>query len=237
MDGVLVNVSTSYRRAIVETVRELCGREVTAADVQRLKDRGGFNDDWKLTAALIDESGARVPFEAVVNAFQRRYRGNAHNDAHGEWDGLIATEAPLLPPGVLERLRSDGYVLGLVTGRPEAEARYALRAHGWEGLFAVFVPMEAQAGRGKPDPYPLMLALEGLAALGHPLAPHEAAYVGDTGDDMVAARAAGMHAVGFVPPYLPPAHAETLRDRGAELVLHDLSDLPTALKVVIGSEP
>jgi HAD superfamily phosphatase len=231
MDGVLVDVSTSYRRAILDTVQELAGRAATGADVQRLKDRGGFNDDWKLTAALIAETGADVPFETVVDRFQRRYRGAAHTDEAGAWDGLIASETPLVPPGLFEALRGDGYVLGLVTGRPEAEARYAIRTHGWEDLFAVFVPMEAQAGRGKPDPYPLLLALGALAGLGHDVAPEEAAYVGDTGDDMVAARAAGLTAIGFVPPYLPAAHADTLRDRGAHTVLHDLSDLPAALRM------
>lgn len=230
MDGVLVDVSTSYRRAILDTVHELCGREATAADVQRLKDRGGFNDDWKLTAALIAESGADVPFATVVDAFQRRYRGAAHTDAAGAWDGLIATEVPLVSAGLLRGLIAGGYVLGLVTGRPEAEARHALRTHGWDGLFAAFVPMEAQAGRGKPDPYPLLCALDVLAAAGHAVAPAAAVYVGDTGDDVVAARAAGMHAIGFVPPYLPAAHAETLRARGAAAVLVGTLDrLPEVL--------
>ena len=52
MDGVLVDVSGSYRRAILNTAAHF-GRAVTADDVQRLKDRGGFNDDWKLTYALL----------------------------------------------------------------------------------------------------------------------------------------------------------------------------------------
>jgi len=77
--------------------------------------------------------------------------------------------------------------------------------------------MEAQEGKGKPDPFPLTKAMSLLAV---PVDPARAVYVGDTGDDMVAARAAGMYAVGVVPPYLDfEAHGKVLRDCGAHEVL------------------
>ncbi len=53
MDGVLVDVSRSYRRAIRETVRHFTGAYPEATAAQRLKDQGGFHDDWELTHALI----------------------------------------------------------------------------------------------------------------------------------------------------------------------------------------
>jgi HAD superfamily hydrolase (TIGR01548 family) len=51
VDGVLVDVADSYRRAIRETLRRAHGETITAADVQAFKEAGGFNDDWDLTAA------------------------------------------------------------------------------------------------------------------------------------------------------------------------------------------
>ncbi|SFF85214.1 haloacid dehalogenase superfamily, subfamily IA hydrolase, TIGR01548 [Halopelagius inordinatus] len=51
IDGVLVDVADSYRRAIVESVDRLHGRTVDRGDVQSFKDAGGFNNDWELTYA------------------------------------------------------------------------------------------------------------------------------------------------------------------------------------------
>jgi HAD superfamily hydrolase (TIGR01548 family) len=51
IDGVLVDVENSYRRAIVESVEHVYGGTIGRADVQQFKDAGGFNNDWELTDA------------------------------------------------------------------------------------------------------------------------------------------------------------------------------------------
>jgi len=51
VDGVLVDVADSYRRAIVDAVEHVYGDTIERADVQAFKDAGGFNNDWKLTDA------------------------------------------------------------------------------------------------------------------------------------------------------------------------------------------
>jgi HAD superfamily phosphatase len=63
MDGVLVDVSRSYRRAIQQTVQiyfKTClglkkglGNLVTKEEISLFKSIGGFNNDWDLTSALI----------------------------------------------------------------------------------------------------------------------------------------------------------------------------------------
>lgn len=214
MDGVLVDVSGSYRRAVEETVFEMTGVPVRAGEVQALKDRGGYNDDWKTTHALVLARGADVPFEVVKTAFQRRYRG-------GDWEGLIRSETPLVETALLQRL-AGRFALALVTGRPEDEARFTLDFMGWTDVFPVVVALEQSAGRGKPNPFPL---LEALRRLGETTG----AYVGDLGDDIQAAKAAGLRALGFVPPYLPPAHADTLRAAGADVVIASMADLEEAV--------
>lgn len=52
VDGVLVDVSNSYRRAVVETVERIYDDTVDQAVLQRFKDGGGFNNDWVLTDAI-----------------------------------------------------------------------------------------------------------------------------------------------------------------------------------------
>jgi HAD superfamily hydrolase (TIGR01548 family) len=54
VDGVLVDVADSYRRATVETVVREHGldADLARATIQPLKDAGGFNNDWVVTDAL-----------------------------------------------------------------------------------------------------------------------------------------------------------------------------------------
>lgn len=220
MDGVLVDVSGSYRRVIEETVYHFTGRSISPRMIQRYKDRGGFNDDWALTNSIIGDYGMEVAFTRVVSEFQRRYRGE-------NWDGFITEERPIIQTGTLQALRQSGHVLGIVTGRPRAEADWTLDRFGWKEFFPLLVPREKQDNRGKPDPFPLSYALEMLHAAGLQIQSEEVVYIGDSVDDMIAARAAGMLAIGFTPPYVDShEHGVLLTDQGAHLVLKDMENLP-----------
>lgn len=219
MDGVLVDVSQSYRRAIAETVMHFTGREIPDSTIQRYKNVGGFNDDWKLTYNIITDSGMNVPYPRVVEEFQKRYRGE-------DWNGFIAEEPPLVDKELLETICDRVRIMGIVTSRPEAEAKWTLERFGWKKFFPLVVAREKQEGRGKPNPFPLQHALAILDAAGLSIEADEAVYVGDSVDDMECARAASLWAVGMVPPYLDTEeHAALLRERGAHLVLDDPADL------------
>jgi HAD superfamily phosphatase len=220
MDGVLVDVSGSYRRAIEETAAFFTGQPVEAGTVQRYKNRGGFNDDWKLTHTIIQESGVDATFDAVVDEFQKRYRG-------ANWEGFISEEKSLISDDTLASLAAGGIAMAIVTGRPEEEAAWTVRRFGWEKYFPLIVAREQQDSRYKPDPYPVLHAMAELRAVGIEVLAERCAYVGDTVDDMVAARAAGVGAIGFVPPYLDrEVHTRILRERGAQHVIEDMMDLP-----------
>jgi HAD superfamily phosphatase len=52
IDGVLVDVAESYRRAIVESVERVYGETIAQPAIQQFKDAGGFNNDWELTYAV-----------------------------------------------------------------------------------------------------------------------------------------------------------------------------------------
>ncbi|WP_418284093.1 TIGR01548 family HAD-type hydrolase [Halorubrum sp. DTA46] len=51
IDGVVVDVADSYRRAIIESVDSVCGKTIDREAVQAFKNAGGFNNDWELTDA------------------------------------------------------------------------------------------------------------------------------------------------------------------------------------------
>ena len=91
--------------------------------------------------------------------------------------------------GVLERLRVEGRRLGVVTvkGRPTVDVTFEVLPLG--GYFETVVTGD-DTERHKPDPEPLLLALERLG-----VSAESAAYVGDSPFDIRAAKAAGMVAV------------------------------------------
>ena len=97
-------------------------------------------------------------------------------------------------PGILDvlpRLRAEGRTLGIVTAKRRETVDLAFATlPELEPLFDVIVGAE-DTERHKPDPDPLLFALDRLGAL-----PDEAAYVGDSPFDLRAARAGGLHAVG-----------------------------------------
>ncbi|MFB6172264.1 MAG: TIGR01548 family HAD-type hydrolase [Haloarculaceae archaeon] len=73
VDGVLVDVADSYRRAIVESVDRVYGDTIPRAAVQQFKDAGGFNNDWELTDAvalflLARREGLGMDLEAFTGA-------------------------------------------------------------------------------------------------------------------------------------------------------------------------
>ncbi len=221
MDGVLVDVSHSYRRAILETAQHFLRKEIDPTVIQSYKNRGGFNDDWELTHAIVQDGGGGATIDEVTEIFQRLYRG-------GGWDGYISDETSLLPAEDLHDLRSR-YSLGIVTGRPEAEACWTISHFGWRDSFPVVIAKEQQEGRTKPDPFPIEKALTEFGARGHVFDPGRTVYVGDTVDDMRASTAAGTQPVGFVPPYLPSNHAATLYEVGAAVVVHSMKELRSVL--------
>ncbi|HET7322886.1 MAG TPA: TIGR01548 family HAD-type hydrolase [Halococcus sp.] len=72
IDGVLVDVTASYRRAIVESLETVYGESIENEDIQSFKDAGGFNDDWELTDAaalylLARREGLTLPLEAFTD--------------------------------------------------------------------------------------------------------------------------------------------------------------------------
>lgn len=217
MDGVLVDVRGSFRAAITQTVAHFVGVGPTPAEIQSKKDEGGFNNDWVLSEAFVREAGGAASFEDIKDYFNGVYRG-------ADFDGLIATEPAAIQTQTLKSL-AKRYWLALVTGRPEADAEWTLRRHGWHDFIPVVVGMGRQSGREKPDPYGLELALDELG-----VDAADAAYAGDTVDDMKAARAAGCLPIGVVPPGFDlDAHGRTLMTAGAHVVVSTPDALPALL--------
>lgn len=231
MDGVLIDTSNSYCRAVVETAEAFLGTKCPPGIVSQFKNRGGYNNDWVCTKGIIDELGegkVSVTLDEVTARFQKAYKGD-------DYSGYIATEPTPLDSGLLEKLGAK-YSMALATGRPEDEALWTLRKHKWDKVLSVVVGMESQGDKGKPHPFPLEEAVRQLKAASPDLAsaphapPAQMCYLGDTGDDMRAARAAGMLAIGVVAPgHDFAADKAVLEAGGAHLVLASPNELAALL--------
>jgi HAD superfamily hydrolase (TIGR01548 family) len=215
MDGVLVDVSGSFRTIIRELVWEFTSETVTADDVQRLKEQGGFNDDVEVSRELIRRLGGDVPIEDVKRRFDELYEGTSRRE------GMYTRERWLVDPAVLERM-GRRHRLGVVTGRTDREVDLARRIApaAFEHLQVIVTQDDVPRGRLKPHPDSIILAMERLDA-------GEGFYVGDAVDDMEAGRAAGLTPIGVIPPNSkhPDRLREKLEQHGASTVLDSVDEI------------
>jgi phosphoglycolate phosphatase len=125
-------------------------------------------------------------------------------------------------PGVaeiLERLRSDGYQLGVCTNKPDVLAEAVLGEAGIRPYFAAVVGGDTP--RRKPDPHHLVATLHCMGG-----DCPQAVMIGDSEHDVVAARAAGVPAIVVTWGYSGrPAH-----ELGGDAVIDRMAQLPNALQ-------
>lgn len=210
MDGVIADEGESYREAIRATLAEFD----VAMDRQRIaamKAAGNANNDWRVTHRLLAEAGVEVAYDDVIERFERHYQG------HDGTPGLHEKEALLTPRALLESFRAL-LPLAIVTGRPRPDCLRFLERFELSDLFDAIVTIDDVAV-GKPDPEPVRLALSQLGVT-------SAWMVGDTPDDLVAARAASVLPIGICAPSRQDAVSRRgLDDAGAFTVLDSMDSL------------
>ena len=215
LDGVLVDVTDSYRRTIIETVKHFTRVEITHQEIQAAKNRGRANNDWDLALELARQKGVSPTREQVIAVFQRIYLGENNN-------GLIARERWLPRNGLLQQM-SQRFRLALFTGRERWEAQFTLSKFAPDVVFDPIIGME-DVQREKPDP-------EGLQKIVQAVTSQQVFYVGDAVDDCRAARAAGVPFIGIAGPR-SPLREELVRlfqQEGAQAVIADVNELEGAL--------
>jgi histidinol-phosphate aminotransferase len=214
LDGVIADTSRSYRRAIIETAAEY-GVTLGLDEIAQAKAGGDANNDWILARRLLAARGVDASLDEVTERFEALYQGTAQRP------GLRRNERLLVEARLLRRLAAR-LPLAVVTGRPRRDARRFLDQQGIADCFRTVVTLEDAPS--KPDPAPVRVALERLGV-------SHAWMVGDTPDDLRAARGAGVLPLGVVAPSDDPERAATaLAGAGAARVLTGLDtmleDLP-----------
>ena len=208
IDGVLADVSQSYRRAIEGTVAAF-GGGVGPDDIEAIKRRGDANNDWRVTQIVLAEQEIAVELDAIREVFDGLYWGDA------ETPGLWRTERFIGARDALKRL-AGRYPLAAVTGRPRRDADLFLEGFEIADLFTAVVTMEDAPA--KPSPAPVRLAMTRLGV-------STAWFLGDTRDDVDAARAAGVCPWAWWPQADPERTRAHLTAQGAARVLDTWMDL------------
>ncbi|MBW4563290.1 MAG: TIGR01548 family HAD-type hydrolase [Mojavia pulchra JT2-VF2] len=249
IDGVVRDVSGSYRRALADTVEYFTAQAYrpTPVDIDQLKSEGIWNNDWEASQELIyryfqtqgqPREQLQIDYNNVVSFFQSRYRGTDPDN----FTGYICNEPLLLQPSYLEHLTQAGIAWGFFSGATRGSANYILEKR--LGLQSpVLIAMEDAPG--KPDPTGLFATVH-LLEKGYDCAERSAEgdrlptvlYVGDTVADMYTVeKARNLHpqrtwiGVGVLPPHVQEtatrrdAYAETLKKAGAAVVLSNVQEL------------
>ena len=207
MDGVLVDVSESYRETIVRTVEHFTGKTITRAQIQDYKNQGGWNNDWALSQKICRELGVELPYATVVEYFNYLFLDQ----------GMIHRERWLPKDGLLDRLGAK-FELAIFTGRTTEEAEITLNREGLRDRFLLITANDVECE--KPSP-------EGLLKIASLRPSKKLLYVGDTVDDARCARAANVPFIGIAAPN-HERRAEILdlfRQEGAIQVLGDVNEI------------
>ncbi len=221
MDGVLVDVSQSYRLAIEKTVNYFLDKysnkiRALQEDIEALKELPGYNNDWDLSYSLIELFTDGIPrknfaqkakgidiklresdkYQKIKDVFQSYYLGERlFSSCYNRLPpvkypvGLIDNEPSLLKFSLWKKL-SRKYRLGVATGRPRFEALYALKNLQYlpDYIQETSVIALEDVLREKPNPEPLLTAKKRMQVQ-NPI------YVGDSINDVLASKNAGMKCI------------------------------------------
>jgi len=177
LDGTVVDTSKSFDETVAFLVEKFSGKALDINDLLNLRLEGGFNDDWIATQELLKRRGGEVSLKEIATEGERYYLSIARDK-----EELLVTET------LLKNLRKR-QPLYIVTGRSrrEYEPVWGERLNKlFDGVYCVD---DVPGLRAKPSPDYLLQVLKDSGIAG-------GAYIGNAVDDMQAARAAGMTAIG-----------------------------------------
>jgi phosphoglycolate phosphatase len=171
LDGTLMDTACEIDSALSRTFEEMGAEPLARREVEALIGRGVRS----LVERALALRGKSLPLDGAVQRFERHYAA------------LVGTEARLYPrvSEGLEILRSRNRKLGVVTNKPRMFTEKLLERAEVARLFGAVVTGDDGIPR-KPAGDMLTAACAQLGTQ-----PHETLMLGDSDNDVLAARAAG----------------------------------------------
>ena len=133
IDGVIRDVTNSYRLAIQETVNFFSGWRPSIEDIDSIKSEGCWNNDWDLSLEMINRhvQKNKLSFSApsrkiLIECFENFYFGGNPNHDPSEWSGFIKDETLLVKQTLFEELTQRRIGWGFVSGAELPSAKFVL---------------------------------------------------------------------------------------------------------------
>ena len=151
-------------------------------------------------------------FEQGLDLFRRHYAA-AVSDLSRPYPGAM---------DALVRLQDQGFALACITNKAESFTLPLLRNLGLSRYFKLVLSGDSLPAQ-KPNPLPLRYACQyfGISA-------SQAVIVGDSANDVLAARAAGMPVICVTYGY---NHGQSIRESHPDALVDSLLELPTYLRL------
>ena len=244
IDGVIRDVTDSYRLSIQKTVKSFCGWYPTIEDIDKLKNEGNWNNDWDASFELIrrfQKSNHSKIFptkkKMIIDRFNYFYFGGEINGTSKNWKGFIKNEKLLVKKKIFDELTISGIKWGFVSGAEPPSAKFILE----KKLGLKNPPLIAMGDAiEKPNPSGFISLVSQLAQKSFELINEPIAYLGDTVADVLTVKNAkkefpmqNIISFAVAPPHLHKSQKSALRiiyennllDSGADIILEKTSDI------------
>jgi phosphoglycolate phosphatase len=206
LDGTLIDTVPDLAAAANRMLAEL-GRPTWDEEHYRRWIGNGVPRFVKraLTGEMLAEPEPAL-FEQALQVFRRHYAA-AVSDLSRPYPGVIEG---------LEALKAAGFSLACITNKAEAFTLPLLRDLGLHGYFQLVLSGDSLP-KQKPDPLPLQHACRHFG-----ITPDHGVLVGDSSNDVQAARAAGMPVICVTYGY---NHGHDIRESQPDLVVDRLTEV------------
>ncbi len=244
IDGVIRDVTNSYRLAIQETVKFFSGWRPSIEDIDSIKSEGCWNNDWDLSLEMITRhlqknnlSLSAPSRKTLIECFENFYFGGNPNHDFSEWSGFIKDETLLVKHTLFEELTQRRIAWGFVSGAELPSAKYVLE----QRLGLASAPLIAMGeAPEKPNPTGFISLSSKLSKKPLGLSNPPIAYIGDTVADVKTVINARITipdqtfiSLAIAPPHL---HVDSRRDKrlkyeaelrkaGADLIIKSMDNL------------
>jgi phosphoglycolate phosphatase len=176
LDGTMVDTAGDFEAALNLMLADLALARIEAEEVMRYVGKGSEHLVRAVLGARLDADEVEARFPHALERYQYAY--STINGRHVEvYAGVVEG---------LDAMRAAGLQLVCVTNKPHEFALKLLEQVGLLDYFSAVFGGDSFP-RKKPDPLPLLKATEALG-----LAPDQMLAIGDSENDALAARAAGI---------------------------------------------
>jgi len=251
IDGVIRDVTYSYRLSVQKTVEIFCNWEPSTYDIDELKNEGIWNNDWDLSLELIkrylnkNKLNHKLPLRTeIIKIFEKLYFGCDPKENHANWSGFINNEKILVDRDLFNVLTKGKISWGFVSGAEQASAQFILENR----LNLKGPPLIAMGDApDKPNPEGFLKLANYLLKTNFGKNCPPIAYVGDTIADIQTVNNAKMLyptqsfiSIGISPPHLQintnlqkrRNYEDKLKAEGADLIIQSVNEIKNIYKKI-----